>query len=83
MMNRILLFLLFFFASFVLFAQPSNDESATLVNLGEAPICLVLGTFNNAMAVTSVISTNIPSCFIGSSPDADVWFLFDIPADGN
>jgi hypothetical protein len=26
---------------------------------------------------------NIPSCFIGSSPDADVWFLFDIPADGN
>ena len=87
MMNRILPFLLFFFTSFALFAQLSNDECATLVNLGEAPICPVLDTFNNVMATASVISTttagNIPSCFNGSAPDADVWFSFDIPADGS
>ena len=81
-MNRILPFLLFFFTSFALFAQLSNDECATLVNLGEAPICPVLDTFNNVMATASVISTttagNIPSCFNGSAPDADVWFSFDI-----
>ena len=86
-MNRILPFLLFFFTSFALFAQLSNDECATLVNLGEAPICPVLDTFNNVMATASVISTttagNIPSCFNGSAPDADVWFSFDIPADGS
>jgi len=86
-MNRILLFLFFLFTSLVLLAQPSNDECATLVNLGEAPICPVLDTFNNVMATASVISTttagNIPSCFNGSSPDADVWFSFDIPLDGS
>lgn len=84
---RILLFFLFFSSQVTLLAQPSNDECATLVNLGEAPICPVLDTFNNVMATASVISSNtnanIPSCFNGSAPDADVWFSFDIPADGS
>ncbi len=86
-MIRILPFLFFFFTHIILFAQPSNDECATLINLGEAPICPVLDTFNNVLATASVISSttngNIPSCFNGSAPDADVWFSFDIPADGS
>lgn len=87
MMKRILPFLFLFLSNFFLLAQPSNDECATLIDLGEAPICPVLDTFNNVMATPSVISTstngNIPSCFNGSAPDADVWFSFDIPADGS
>ena len=39
------------------------------------------------MATASVISSttnaNIPSCFNGSAPDADVWFSFIVPADGS
>lgn len=86
-MNRILPFLFFFFTSFSILAQPSNDECATLVDLGEIPICPVIDTFNNVMATASVISTapsaNVPSCFNGSAPDADVWFSFTVPADGS
>jgi gliding motility-associated-like protein len=87
MMTRILPFLFLFFIQVFVFAQPSNDECATLFNLGEAPICPILDTFSNVMATASVISTttngNIPSCFNGSAPDADVWFSFDLPADGS
>jgi gliding motility-associated-like protein len=87
MMTRILHFLLFFFVHFSLIAQPANDECSTLVYLGEIPICPIIDTFNNVSATASVISSttnaNIPSCFNGSAPDADVWFSFTVPADGS
>ncbi|HFB99724.1 MAG TPA: hypothetical protein ENJ53_02855, partial [Phaeodactylibacter sp.] len=85
-MKRIPFFALFLLFQCTLLAQPSNDDCATLNYLGVAPICPILDTFTNVNATPSVISSttagNIPSCF-GSTPDADVWFSFDIPADGS
>ena len=86
-MKRITTILLLLFFQISIFAQPSNDECATLIDLGEAPLCPILDTFNNVNATPSVIastaSLNVPSCFNGSAPDNDVWFSFTIPPDGS
>ena len=77
----LLTFCLFFHA---LLAQPANDDCAGLVNFGDAPACD--GTiYTNVDATLSTISNdfNVPSCFNGGNPDRDVWFQFDVPADGS
>ncbi len=71
----------------IAFAQPANDDCAGLIDLGIAPICPVLDTFNNVNASQSVVFTsptdNIPSCFTGGTIDRDVWFMFTVPPDGS
>lgn len=69
------------------FAQPSNDDCSGIVDLGTAPICPVLDTFNNVNATLSMAfsspTDNIPSCFTGGTIDRDVWFMFTVPPDGS
>jgi len=83
-----LLTCLLFSFYFVAFAQPSYDECATAIDLGEAPNCTIPGTvYTNFDATASVISNdaalNIPACFVGGAPSRDVWFTFLVPADGS
>lgn len=86
-MKRIYTTSIFLCFSLLAMTQPSNDECTTLIDLGEAPICPIIDTFTNVNATASIISLNpnlnIPSCFNGGEPDADVWFSFTIPADGS
>jgi len=69
------------------FAQPANDDCNGLIDLGIAPICPVLDTFNNVNATQSFVfsspTDNIPSCFTGGIVDRDVWFMFTVPPDGS
>jgi len=71
----------------IAYAQPANDECTGRVQLGEAPLCPVPGTFTNVDATGSVISDdpviNRPDCFNGAQPDNDVWFSFLVPTDGS
>jgi len=73
--------------SFTVFTQTLNDDCPNLINLGEAPICPILDTFTNVNATASVVFSNpvdeLPPCFIGSSPNTDVWFQFIPPTDGS
>ncbi len=75
------------FLAFSAFAQPVNDECVDRIQLGVVPLCPVIGTFTNVDATASVISSdptlNKPACFSGSQPDNDVWFSFEVPADGS
>ncbi|MCB0706789.1 MAG: gliding motility-associated C-terminal domain-containing protein [Saprospiraceae bacterium] len=84
---RSILLLAYIFVAFHVYAQPSNDDCSGLIDLGEAPICPVIGTFTNVDATGSTVfsnpAANIPSCFMGGQPDADVWFSFDVPIDGS
>ena len=83
---NILILFLFMLSPFIR-AQPSNDECITLIDLGEAPICPILDTFNNVAATASIISldpsVNIPNCFNGGAPERDVWFSFIVPGSGS
>ena len=72
---------------FCAFAQtPTNDDCANLIDLGEVPNCNTNVTYTNFNATASNVFTdpnmNIPSCF-NTTPDADVWFSFSIPANGS
>jgi len=63
------------FTSINLFAQPGNDECATLIDLGEAPVCPPPGVYTNLNATSSTISpVNQPACFNGGGTQNDVWF---------
>lgn len=68
-------------------AQPANDDCAGIVDLGIAPICPILDTFDNVGATMSMVfsstTDNIPSCFTGGTVDRDVWFMFTAPPDGS
>lgn len=69
------------------YAQPSNDECSTAVQLGTAPFGSC--TTNEYTNVDATLSddlfsnpvNNIPSCW--PSVDNDVWFQFETPADGS
>ena len=70
--------------AFPLLAQaPGNDDCPGIIDLGEIPICPVIGIFDNVDATGSVVfsdlSLNQPTCWNGSQPQADVWFSFDVP----
>lgn len=75
------------FSFTALFAQPANDDCSGIVDLGVAPICPVLDTFDNVGATQSVVFSspldNLPSCFTGGIVDRDVWFQFTVPPDGS
>jgi gliding motility-associated-like protein len=62
---------------FFCFAQPSNDNCSTAVDLGKAPVCLTT-VYSNVSATTSVIGAfNVPSCFVDQTKiERDVWFTF-------
>ena len=85
LLNLLILFILSI--SISSYAQPSNDECATLIDFGDGPICPIIDTFTNVNATGSVVfsdmSLNIPACFNGSMPTTDVWFSFTVPADGS
>lgn len=84
---RLTLLLSFLLCSIALFAQPANDECEDRIQLGQVPLCPVMGVFTNVEATPSVISDeptfNKPACFNGAQPDNDVWFSFIVPADGS
>jgi len=71
----------------VLVAQPVNDECVDRIQLGEVPLCPVMGVFTTVAATASIVSDdptiNKPACFSGSQPDNDVWFSFIVAADGS
>ena len=86
-MKKIYLLTLFIFSlATAIIAQPPNDDCATLIDLGVAPLCPI-DTFNNVNATGSVVFTdptlNLPTCFNGTMPTSDVWFSFMVPADGS
>jgi gliding motility-associated-like protein len=80
---RIIWMTLFFWPSLVLVAQPGNDNCSGIIDLGDIPICPVIGTFTNVDATGSVVFTDPtleqPTCWNGGAPDADVWFSFNVP----
>ena len=82
-MNRFLSFLLFFsFIATNVYAQPTNDDCSTLIDLGEAPVCPPPGVFTNLDATESNIgANNLPVCFNGVQND--VWFSFTVPSNGS
>lgn len=63
-----------------LFAQPSNDECANLIDLGVAPICSTTDVFSNLGATTSNTG-GTPSCFVSGGTQRDVWFAFTTATD--
>jgi len=85
-MKKIVSLTLLLLCSIYLFAQPANDDCSNLIDLGEVPNCNPANIYTNVNATPSIISTdpnlNIPSCF-NSTPDADVWFSFTVPANGS
>ncbi len=62
---------------FFCFAQPSNDNCSTALNLGKAPSCLNT-VYSSVGATTSTIGAfNVPSCFANQTKiERDVWFTF-------
>ncbi len=70
-----------------LFSQPINDDCSGLIDLGIAPICPVLDTFDNVDATTSIAfsnaNDNIPTCYTSGIINRDVWFSFTVPASGD
>jgi hypothetical protein len=86
-MKKSLTFLALFLPLISAMAQPTNDECIGAIDLGIAPICPVLDTFNNINATQSVAfsnpTDNIPSCFQGGIIERDVWFKFTVPNDGS
>ncbi|TAK43066.1 MAG: T9SS type B sorting domain-containing protein [Saprospiraceae bacterium] len=86
-MKKHFTFLLLFFSTSAIFSQPTNDDCSGLIDLGEAPICPVVGIFTNVDASESVVFSdpglNIPACFEGGVVDRDVWFSFTVPNDGS
>lgn len=84
MVKKLLLCLGVCCLSGILHAQtpPANDDCATLVDLGTAPVCNAT-VYSNVGATPSVIATtpseNIPACFVGGAAQRDVWFAFTCP----
>ena len=68
-------------------AQPINDDCSGIIHLGEGYICPSPEIYNNIDATPSNVFTNpsdnIPSCFMGGTVERDVWFSFQVPADGS
>ena len=63
-------------------AQPSNDECAMAINLGNAPVCNNTFYTNVAATASDIGAGNIPSCFnvSGGMVQRDVWFQFTTDA---
>ncbi len=75
-MKYLPLILFFVSTTFVTaFAQPSNDNCGSLINLGTAPICETNTVFSNLGATTST-NGGTPSCFVSGGTQRDVWFAF-------
>lgn len=65
----------------VLSAQPTNDDCATVIDLGEVPNCDG-AVFTNVDATTTDIGdNNNPSCFNGGTTQRDVFFSFTLDPD--
>ncbi len=68
------------------FAQPTNDECASAIELGVIPFCSTPAQYTSVGATASVIdpdpTLNTPSCF-SETPTRDVWFSFVVPTDGS
>ncbi len=62
---------------------PVNDNCAGIIDLGEVPYCSQPAQFTNLNATTSNIdaANNIPFCW--TNCDRDVWFQFNLPANGS
>ena len=79
-------FLFSFFSISNIYAQPANDDCSGIIDLGTAPIGTCPSTdFTNVNATASNVFTlpadNIPTCW--PSVNHDVWFRFDVPANGS
>ncbi|MCG8330230.1 MAG: hypothetical protein MI974_21210, partial [Chitinophagales bacterium] len=69
-----------------LYAQPINDDCSGIIHLGEGYICPSPDIYNNINATPSNVFTNPndnPACFVGGNVERDVWFSFEVPADGS
>lgn len=67
----------FLLLSLTLWAQPANDNCAGIIEFGVAPYCMENVFFNNVDATASDIGfDNLPACFVGNTPQRDVWFSF-------
>jgi gliding motility-associated-like protein len=70
--------------AFAAFAQPTNDDCTTAIDLGTLPYCSAPAEYTNVGATESSISpVNIPDCFNGGTVQRDVWFKFATPANGS
>lgn len=66
------------------FAQPSNDNCTSSIDIGAVPYCSNPAEYTNIDATASTIDpNNIPSCFNGGGVQRDVWFVFTVPVSGN
>jgi gliding motility-associated-like protein len=83
---KVLLTLILSSIALSVFAQaPVNDDCSGIIDVGVIPFCSSPGQYTNAGATASVIdipANNIPSCF-SNGVDRDVWFQFELPADGS
>ena len=73
------------FSFFIAAAQaPVNDDCGGIVDLGELPYCSQPAQFTNLNATTSIIdgTANVPDCW-NNVGDRDVWFQFNLPANGS
>jgi gliding motility-associated-like protein len=63
---------------------PANDDCGGLIDVGVIPYCSNPAQYSNVGATTSLIDpvNNIPDCF-NNSGERDVWFQFQLPADGS
>ena len=58
---------------------PSNDDCASAVNLGPAPVCNTTVYSNENATLSNIGVENNPSCFNEGIPNRDVWFAFVCP----
>jgi gliding motility-associated-like protein len=63
---------------------PINDDCSGIIDLGEVPYCSQVAQFTNVNATTSNIDPtfNVPNCW-NNLGDRDVWFQFNLPANGS
>jgi hypothetical protein len=69
-----------------IFAQtPLNDDCSGIIDVGAIPFCSAPAQYTNIGATPSIIDitgNNVPSCF-NNGANRDVWFQFELPADGS
>lgn len=75
----------FLLTTLTVFSQaPVNDECSGIIDLGEVPYCSTPAQYTNVSATASNIDplANVPDCF-NNNAERDVWFQFNMPADGS
>ena len=80
MMKQSLFPILFLFCGSLIWAQPTNDECLTAINLGAAPNCTNTFYTNVDATASDIGNNNIPTCFNGGTVQRDVWFQFTTDA---